>query len=100
VRHVHDADNASLEGRPMLDPVELYKLFHKQPFQPTRVFVKDGRIFDIPHERMAVVGDTYFAIGVPAYNEPYPICAFLVNVPLKDIERVEHIPVTALIRRP
>ncbi len=67
---------------------EVYQLLHPQPFQPVRIFVKDGRTFDIPSRDMVVVGKTYLAIGIQATNASAGIIAYSVRVPLDDILRV------------
>jgi hypothetical protein len=71
---------------------ELYRTLHRQPFQPFRVILKDGRTYDVLHERLAVVGTTYFSIGTPvslAPDDPWPLCETIDIVDLVDIERVE-----------
>jgi len=30
-----------------MDPIELYDLLHKRPFQPFHIHVKDGRVYGV-----------------------------------------------------
>jgi hypothetical protein len=46
-----------------MDPIELYNLLGRKPFQPVRIVTKDGRSFIIPTRRFAVVGVDYLDIG-------------------------------------
>ncbi len=73
----------------MITAEELYHTLHRKPFQPLRVHIQDGRVFDILHERMAVVGVDYLDIGVPAPGVPLPICDYTEMIPLDWITRVE-----------
>jgi hypothetical protein len=76
----------------MIQAEELYRTLHRQPFQPFRVRLKDGRCYDIGNEHLAVVGQTYLAVGIPLPNErdhPWPLCDYVDTVDLADIVRVE-----------
>jgi hypothetical protein len=73
----------------MIGPVELYHILHRKPFQPFRVHVKDGRVYDIRHEHLAVVGRTYLSIGIPVPNQEDPFADYIDTVDLSDIVRVE-----------
>jgi hypothetical protein len=79
----------------MIDPLELYHTLHRQPFQPFRVHLKDGRTYDVLHERLAVVGIDYLSVGTPLPGElakAWPICDMIDSVDLADIVRVEPLP--------
>jgi hypothetical protein len=73
----------------MISAEDLYHTLHRKPFQPFRVFVKDGRVFDIRYHDLNVVGVDFFIIGLPANDDPDPFAGELVRVPLELIERVE-----------
>jgi hypothetical protein len=75
----------------MIDPVDLYQTLHRKPFQPFRVFLKDGRIFDIHYERNNVVSADYFVIGIPSKDDPSFVAERTVRVPLELVDRVEDI---------
>ena len=54
-------------------PEELRQLLAREPFQPFRVRLKDGRSFDILHPNLGLVGESVFIIGIPAPDDPKPI---------------------------
>jgi hypothetical protein len=78
-----------------MDPMDLYKRVHRNPFQPVRIHVKDGRAIDITARLMAVVTRDYIDIGVQAPGEPEGICAKVIHVPLSEVSRVEDIGASA-----
>jgi hypothetical protein len=53
---------------------ELYALLHREPFQPFRLHLTDGRTFDVRYPEMNLVCWTFFTIGIPEPNvaDPYP----------------------------
>jgi hypothetical protein len=53
-----------------VDPVTLYNFLATQPFQPVRVYLRDGRTYDIRFRQLAIVGVTWLDIGLPAPGEP------------------------------
>jgi hypothetical protein len=73
----------------MIDPMDLYRTLHRKPFQPFRVYLTDGRIFDIRYQRNNVVGTTFFVIGIPSRRDPEFIADRSIRVPLELIDRVE-----------
>ena|SRR5438128_8532 len=90
-----------LEGPGLAEPAqqrylpqarELYRLFHQQPFQPVRVFLKDGRVFEIKHEELVVVGINFLDIGIPRPDDPRPFYDYIETVPFEALERVEREP--------
>jgi hypothetical protein len=78
----------------MITAEELYHTLHRKPFQPFRIHVTDGRVFDVRDKRLAVVGETYFWIGFPAPGETLPIYDDSVTLPLDWIARVEILETT------
>jgi hypothetical protein len=72
-----------------MDPIELYKLLGRQPFQPMRVILKDGRALDIPTRRFAVVGVDYLDVGhqAPGYDDG--VWGGCEHLQLQDVVRVE-----------
>jgi len=49
---------------------ELIELLEERPFRPLRLRLDDGRVREIRHPEMAIVGDTIVAIGVPREDDP------------------------------
>ena len=69
------------------DQVE--SLLRRRPFQPVRVFLTDGRTFDIPYVGMSVLAQNYINIGIPISDGPYPLCRHSEHIPLQLIDRIE-----------
>jgi hypothetical protein len=80
--------NGTLE-EPFMNAVELFQFLGQQPFQPVRVHVKGGQIFDIRFRELAIVGETWLDIGIPAPDETDAIYDYVVTVPLEEISNVE-----------
>ncbi len=77
-----------------MSPEELYHLLHRRPFEPFRVHLTDGRVFDVRYPDMNMVGVSWVIIGVlaPGETNPDPIADHGVKVPLALISRVEPLP--------
>ncbi len=74
---------------------QLLGLLRKRPFQPFRLYLNDGRVFDIVHPRLNMAGRSMFTIGVPESNEPDPYAEYFEHVDYPQIERVEMLPAVA-----
>jgi hypothetical protein len=77
-----------------VDPVTLYNSLAAQPFQPVRIYLKDGRTYDIRFRQLAIVGATWLDIGLPVPGEPQPIYDAVGTIPLEQIDRVARMPAT------
>ena len=65
----------------------------RQPFQPFRVHVADGRKYDVRFSRMKLLAQTFIKIGIPALDIPSEIaCDHTEFVWLKDITHLEPLP--------
>lgn len=42
----------------------------KEPFQPVRIRLKDGRTFDIHYRGMTLAAEAILIIGIPPVDEP------------------------------
>jgi hypothetical protein len=71
---------------------EMLRLLRQKPFVPFRVFVRDGRLYDVRHPRMNMLQQTYIKIGIPAPDLTPPICDHTEYVRLEHITRVEMLP--------
>lgn len=74
-----------------IDPIELYHDFQREPFEPRRVHLVDGRVLDIPLREMVVIGVDYLDVGIQAEDESPGICSTLVTVPFADIQNIEQV---------
>jgi hypothetical protein len=73
----------------MISAEELYRILHRKPFKPFRVYLKDGQTFDIRYPRNNIVGVDYFVIGIPATEDPEFIAERTLRVSLDLIDRAE-----------
>src|SRR5262245_56085363 len=84
-------DNNTIVGKILIlreaamQPEQLYNLLEEQPFRPRRVYLKDGRTYDIPLRDMVVVGVHYVDIGLQAPEESAGICSGIVTFAPEDI---------------
>ncbi len=65
-----------------MKPEELYHMLHKRPFEPFRIHLTDGRVFDIRYPALNLVGVSYLIIGIPIPNDPDPVSDQFIKVPL------------------
>ena len=72
-----------------MDHENIKQWLRRRPFQPFRVVVKDGRVYDVRHPRMNLLAETYVKIGIPHPQRPAPMCDHTEFVALKEIERIE-----------
>jgi hypothetical protein len=78
-----------------MPPDELRGLLRRQPFQPLRLTLADGRTYKITHPRLAIVGKSILALGLTRPGDPEDIYDRLVMVDLDQIEHVESLePIT------
>ncbi len=77
---------------------QLRALIRRETFQPFRLYIKDGRIFDVPQFGLMLVFNTYVKVGVKAPNEPRAISEYMVPIHLELIDRVEMLPPAAITR--
>ncbi len=75
----------------MPQPEELYRMLKRQPFEPFRLHLTDGRVFDIRYPHMNMVGTTWIRIGIlaPDDPDPDPVPDHTIKVPIARISRVE-----------
>ncbi|HXG10598.1 MAG TPA: hypothetical protein VNK04_12625 [Gemmataceae bacterium] len=68
---------------------QLYDLLHRRPFQPFRVHLKDGRVFEIHYPEINLLGQSFIEIGIPEPDNPDPFAERTVFVLLSQIQQVE-----------
>ncbi len=71
---------------------QLLALLRQRPFQPFRLHLSDGRVFDIVYPHHNVAGRTMLAIGVPDKEEPERFADHFVDVDYPQILRIEMLP--------
>jgi hypothetical protein len=72
-------------------PEDIYRAVQHEPFKPVRLFLKDGRRYDITHRNLIMVGRTFVDIGIQAPDEPHGISEGSVFLSPEDVLRVEFI---------
>jgi hypothetical protein len=70
-------------------PEDICEFLRRQPFQPFRLTLSDGRTYDVQHPELAMVGRSTVAIGLMRPGDPEPVYDRLVTVSLLHIMQVE-----------
>jgi hypothetical protein len=71
---------------------DVHEFVRRQPFQPFRVTLTDGRTYDVTHPELAMVGHQTIALGLPKTHGPAFIYDRLVTVSLLHIMQIEPLP--------
>jgi hypothetical protein len=78
----------------MITAADVRQRIQERPFRPFRVYLKDGRQFDVPDPFWTLVGEPVLILGVAAKDEPPShIPDHSVWVDYRLIDRVELLPV-------
>ena len=72
-------------------PEDIYRALQHYPFTPVRLYLKDGRTYDITHRGQIVVGVTYVDIGIQARGEMLGICEYHETCSPDDVVRAERL---------
>jgi hypothetical protein len=56
-----------------MSPVDLLQALRKRPFEPFRIQVSDGTVYDIRHPELVMVGLGAVIIGIPASGQAQPV---------------------------
>ena len=72
-------------------PDDIREFVRRQPFEPFRITLTDGRTFDVVHPDLAMVGRGTVAVGLPRPGDVDPIYDRLVTMSLLHIMQVEPI---------
>ena len=74
-----------------MKPEELRACFEPRPFRPLRIYLKDGRTFDVRFRELAIVGHDYLALGIPAPLERDAIYDNVEHMRLEDIDHIDRL---------
>ncbi len=70
----------------------------REPFQPFRVHLADGRTYDVRYPRMNLLAQTFIKIGIPMLGSTNPIvCDHTEYVRLDEITRLEPLAETSSV---
>ena len=72
-------------------PEDIREFVRRQPFEPFRITLTDGRTFDVAHPDMAMVGRGSVAVGLPRPGDVDPVYDRLVTMSLLHIMQAEPI---------
>lgn len=72
-----------------MKPEDLIEILAERPFVPLRVHLSSGRIHEIRHPDMAIVGQDVVALGVQHADDDYPRIRI---VDIHHINEVEPLP--------
>lgn len=70
-------------------PEDIREFLNRQPFQPFRITLTDGRTYEVRHPELAMVGRSAVAIGLPAPGDSEPVYDRLVTVSLLHVMQME-----------
>lgn len=70
-------------------PEDVREFLKRQPFQPFRISLTDGRTYDVLHPELAMVGRSTLAIGLPGKGDPEGIYDRLITVSLLHVMQIE-----------
>lgn len=70
-------------------PEDIREFLRRQPFQPFRLTLTDGRTYEVRHPELLMVGRSTVAIGLTRPEDPEPVYDRLVTVSLLHIMQAE-----------
>jgi hypothetical protein len=68
---------------------ELQRLLQQRPFQPFRLVLRDGRVYEVRNPRMNLLAESFIKIGIPHESLPEPVCDHTEYVRLEEIVHAE-----------
>jgi hypothetical protein len=75
-----------------LEPESINQLLRKQPFQPFRITLSNGKCYDIVHPELAMVGRRDLLVGTPASGYRHPVYSTFDIVAFLHIDHVHMLP--------
>ena len=77
-----------------MSPEDILIFVNRRPFEPFRLFVTDGSVYEIRHPEMVMMGKRSLAVGLAQTNAQPPLYDRLAIVALLHVTRVEPIEVS------
>ena len=71
---------------------EVLNLFRRQPFEPFRIYVSDGKIYEISHPELVLPGLASAVIGIPTDPAHPDLYGQTEIVTLRHVTRLEPLP--------
>jgi len=80
----------------MITPDEFRRRKDEYPFRPFRIYLRDGRHYDVPDHIWYLVGESVMKVGIPPDDNPKSRYAERSEwVEYQDIDRLESLPASA-----
>lgn len=73
-------------------PNDLQEYLREQPFQPFRIHVTDGTVYEIRHPELVKVGQSRADVYFPEKDEPHAVVIGRESMALVHITRLEPLP--------
>ena len=73
-------------------PDDVVEMLQQKPFQPFRIFLSDGTVYEIRHAELVKVGRSKILIFFPTVDEPHAVFERYVSASLLHITRLEPVP--------
>jgi hypothetical protein len=70
-------------------PEDIREFLKRQPFQPFRLTLTDGRTYDVPHPEFAIVGRNTVTLGMVRADDSESGATRFVTVSLLHIMQIE-----------
>jgi hypothetical protein len=70
-------------------PGDIRVFLQRQPFQPFRITLTDGRTYEVRHPELVMVGRSSLVIGFPAPGDVEPVYDRFVTVSLLNVMQME-----------
>lgn len=75
-----------------MSPIDLVQSIRKRPFEPFRVQVSDGTVYDVRHPELVMVGLGSISIGVPAAGQSQPVYERVETISLQHVVKLLPLP--------
>lgn len=72
-------------------PQDILELLRGRPFQPFRIYLSDGAVFEVRHPELVMVGRSTVLVGLLGADATEPVFDRFVNCALVHITRTEPI---------
>jgi hypothetical protein len=76
----------------MLRPEDVIKFLQMRPFQPFRIYLTDGKTYDIKHPELLMAGERILVVGLPRAGIDGLVIDSFDTVALMHVVRLEPIP--------
>lgn len=72
-----------------MKPEDLIELLEERPFVPLRLHMSNGRMHEVRHPEMAIVGEDIVALGVEREDSVYPRIRLVSLAHVNEVEQIQ-----------